>query len=310
MKLRIKKSPIPVPGGQADPFMFEHNGMYYVYATLGQGVQLYRSDALDGEWEYLGLCFSVEGMENYWAPSVIEIDGKIYMYVSTTPANCEDAHQQAMKVAVADKPEGPFQFIKQILPPFSIDSHVIRYNGDLYIFYSSNDEEADRPGTYVCVDKMLSPTQVEGNPKIIIRPTMDEEIFMRDRFKPGVHWHTIEGAFYFRQGDTHYITYSGSCYGQPTYFVGYSVAHGDCDDLRDLQWHKYPDDNTYYPLLRQNEFVEGTGHNSVIDIDGQLWIVYHGRDRGLEKITEYDSRTMRADKLHVDADKLWVNMTP
>lgn len=309
MKLHVKESPLPIPGGQADPYMFEHNGKLYVYATHGQGVQLYRGDSIQGDWEYLGLCFSIEGCEAYWAPSVIELDGKIYMYVSCVPSGCKDAHQQAMRVAVADTPEGPFQYIKQILPPFSIDSHVVEHKGQLYIFYSNNDETAERAGTYVCVDKMVSPTEVEGNPKIIIRPTLDEEIFMRDRFKPGQHWHTIEGAFYFRRGDTHYITYSGSSYGRPTYFVGYSVAHGDCDDLRDLEWTKYPDDNTYHPILRQNDFVEGTGHNSVIEIDGELWIVYHGRDLN-KPVTEYDSRIMRADVLHVDGDKLWVNMTP
>ena len=45
---------------------------------------------------------------------------------------------------------------------------------------------------------------------MVVRPTMDEEIFMRDRFEKGKDWYTVEGAFYFRKGDWHYVTYSGT----------------------------------------------------------------------------------------------------
>ena len=39
---------------------------------------------------------------------------------------------------------------------------------------------------------------------MVVRPTMDEEIFMRDRFEKGKDWYTVEGAFYFRKGDWHF----------------------------------------------------------------------------------------------------------
>ena len=32
----------------------------------------------------------------------------------------------------------------------------------------------------------------------------NEEIYQKDRFKKGQHWHTIEGAFYFYKEGTHY----------------------------------------------------------------------------------------------------------
>ena len=41
-----------------------------------------------------------------------------------------------------------------------------------------------------------------------MRPTIDEEIYQKDRFKKGQHWHTIEGAFYFYKEGTHYLMYS------------------------------------------------------------------------------------------------------
>lgn len=213
--------------------------------------------------------------------SPLEYNGMFYLYVSTTPANITDMHQQSLKVAVADSPVGPFRFAQELLPPFSIDAHAVVYKKQLYLFYSVNDESAARPGTYIVVDRMLSPYQTEGRPVAVVRPTLDEEIFCRDRFQKGVHWHTVEGAFYFR--------------------------HGDCDDLRELEWHKYPDENTYQPLLASTREVDGPGHNSILEKDGQLWIFYHGRDRDVHSPQE-DCRCMRADRLMVNGDRLWVDV--
>ena len=47
---------------------------------------------------------------------------------------------------------------------------------------------------------MLDPFTPEGNPVLAVEPTLDEDIFRRDRYKKGQHWHTIEGAFYFGIG--------------------------------------------------------------------------------------------------------------
>ena len=307
MKLYQRKLHDSAPMGQPDPFVFYYQNKYYIYATHLDGVQLYCSDELTSGWEYKGFCFSLKNEKNYWAPALLEYNGMFYLYVSTTPANITNMHQQSLKVAVSISPEGPFRFAQELLPPFSIDAHAVEYKKQLYLFYSVNDESAARPGTYIVVDRMLSPYQTEGRPVAVVRPTMDEEIFCRDRFQKGVHWHTVEGAFYFRHGDTHFVTYSGSAYGQPTYFVGYSVAHGDCDDLRGLEWHKYPDENTYQPLLASTQTVDGPGHNSILEKDGQLWIVYHGRDRDVQCPQE-DCRCMRADRLMVSGDRLWVDV--
>lgn len=46
--------------GQPDPFIFFHQGIYYIYATHVNGVQLYCSRELTGGWQYKGLCFAME----------------------------------------------------------------------------------------------------------------------------------------------------------------------------------------------------------------------------------------------------------
>ena len=195
MKLYERKMNDTAPLGQADPYMIRaQDGRYYLYAS---GAHLFSSDRLREGWRYDGICLAAPGQKSVWAPSVIGIDGKYYMYYSSIPEEKDGDHYQTMRVAVSDGPEGPFTYEKDLLPPFSIDPHVVQTPSGLYMFYCNNDEEAERAGTFVLCDKMTDPYTLSGEPAAVIVPTIDEEIFQRDRFRKGQHWHTIEGAFYF-----------------------------------------------------------------------------------------------------------------
>ena len=79
---------------------------------------------------------------------------------------------------------------------------------------------------------------------------------MRDRFRKGQHWHTIEGAFYFSEGDYHYVIYSGNCYQNEYYFLGYAAAKTSERDLTKIKFEKMPDSNTYAPLERLMSLYE------------------------------------------------------
>jgi len=151
---------------------------------------------------------------------------------------------------------------------------------------------------------MESPETVSGHPVAVLCPTLDEEIFCRDRFRVGQHWHTLEGACYFREGDTHYLIYSGNCYQNEKYFLGYAVAHGAENDLTKLTFRKYPNENTYQPLVAANDFEAGTGHNSVILVDGQYYLIYHGRDLVSDPRWVGDDRTARICRLSICGDRL------
>lgn len=273
-----------------------------MYATHVEGVQLYVSQDMHN-WEYKGFCYTREGEKEYWAPAVIEIEGKYYMYVSTMPTESDDVHLEQIQVAVSNTPDGEFKFVSDLTEPFSIDAHVVKSGDDLYMYYSVNDYEAERAGTLIVVDKMLSPIEMEGKPEIVVRATLDEEIFMRDRFKVGQHWHTLEGAFYFRKGNYHYLMYSGNCFENENYYLGYAVAYGDTFDLKELKFKKYPNEETYYPLLRKNEVEEGTGHNSLLEEDGRYFVFYHGRDINTRQ-EGMDIRTARICELEINDEKI------
>ncbi len=286
---------------QADPFLIQgQDGKFYMYVTGGKGVQAYKSDSLTGEYEDIGLVFQIEGKEAFWAPSVIYTQGKYYVYVSCVDEGVEDAHQQTMYVGESDTPDGPFVNPTKLIEPFSIDSHVVETESGLFIFYSLNDYEAERAGTYVVVDKMKDPYTVCGSPVPVVRPTLDEEIFARDRFRKGQHWHTLEGAFYFKEGEWQYVIYSGNCYQNEYYYLGYAAARTAETDLTKVRFTKVPDETTYAPLIAKNEFEEGTGHNSVIKVDGQWYVVYHGRDLVDDPRWAGDKRTARICRLEVN----------
>ncbi len=280
------------PASQGDPYIFKANGKYYIYATGVLGVETFVSSSLLSGWRYLGRTLVESGMKEYWAPCVIEREGTYYMYYSCIPEGTEDVHEQAIRVATSPSPEGPFVYRKTILPAFSIDPHVVKSGEAYYIFYSVNDWNAVRAGTYIVVDRLTDMFTPEGAPVPVVVPTLDEEIFMRDRFRKGQHWHTIEGAFYFRVGNDHYVTYSGNCYQNEQYFLGYAYAHGDTFDLKKLRFEKQPSPHTYAPLLCRNGAEEGTGHNSVLEENGKLYLVYHARDYAADK-TLPDCRTAR-----------------
>lgn len=291
--------------GQADPYILKSGGRYYIYTTGHDAIYAYQSDSLFDGWEFYGKVFEyTEKVEGYWAPSVIELDGKFYMYNSFEYLKDEGdkgGHHQAMFVSVADSPLGPFKDAKQLLHPFSIDSHIVKNESGLYLFYSTNRFEGERIGTYIVVDKMLDPFTPAGHPVAVVEPTLDEDIFRKDRYKKGQHWHTIEGAFYFKEGDWQYVMYSGNCYEQPTYYIGYARAKTDETDLTKIKFEKYPDENTYHPVLKANEFEEGTGHHSMIKENGQWYAIYHARDYddGLSA-NSFDARNARICKLNVN----------
>ncbi len=306
MKL-VRQSDAKIRSYQADPYIFKSGDALYLYCTGADGVHCYKSEKL-GDFIHLGIVLAEEDCCQYWAPCVSEADGRFYMYYSSMPKSSDDVHTQQLKVAISDSPEGPFVFKNTLAAPFSIDADIAVTEDGRFLFYSVNEYEGERVGTRIVVDRMVSPTELEGKPRVTVAPTLDEEIFCRDRFKVGEHWHTIEGANFFYEDGWYYLLFSGNCFENNNYYVGYSRAVADSGDLTALSFKKYPDENTYHPLLSSDGVEFGTGHNSTIKIDGQWYIIYHGRDKNDDPRQE--CRTARIAKLIVNNGTLKVEKIP
>lgn len=298
---------------QPDPFIFEDGGKFYIYVSgVGlSGVEAYSADDIFGEWKYEGFVTEfTEGCYDFWAPSVIKFRDKFYMYVSCRKNNTSesDPHNQYMRVAVSDSPLGPFKNEKQLYNEFSIDSHAVESGGELYLWLSMNDwnaTEERRAGTRISVVKMKDPYTPEGEPIEKVIPTLDEEKFT-PQCNDKIQWHTIEGAFWFKEGEYQYLMYSGGCYEDETYHIGYCSAKSEETDLRKIDFVKHTNGGRFAPVIIGNDFEEGTGHHSVIKYRGEYYAVYHGRDIGVyDKNAEYvEERTARICALDVCDGKI------
>ncbi len=282
---------------QPDPFIFEDEGRYYLYVTAGGGVEAYEADSPFGEWTFRGTVASFEGKRDYWAPSVMKHEGKYYIYVSCSyPGAFERMH-----VAQATSPLGPFTQEKELYDHFSIDSHAVKTEKGLYLWYAKDNLEAEngKVGTRVYLDRLIDPYTPEYDPKEVIIPEFDEEKFT-PQCTPERDWYTIEGAFWFEEDGWQYVMYSGGCFQDDTYHIGYAAAKTGEQDLKKIDYVKHTEDGGFAPVIIKNEFEEGTGHHSVIRIDGQYYAVYHGRDWKKRTQAGYEeARTARICRLHV-----------
>ncbi len=292
MKLIIDKPNLSQP----DPFIFEDGGKYYIYATANSGVQAYSADDIFGEWKSEGVICKVDGWVQYWAPCIIKLDGKYYLYFSCQNKDCF----QFLHVAVGSSPLGPFTETKCLFDRFTIDAHVVQTGAGLFLWYAEDNTETDRIGTRVFVDKLIDPMTPAGIRKEVIVPTYDEEIFKRNRFGDGKDWHTIEGPFWFREGEWQYVMFSGACYENDTYHIGYAAAKSTEEDLTKVDFVKHTLDGKFDPVMIKNDVEEGVGHHSVIKLDGQYYAIYHGRDvLGAVESGYTERRTARICKLNV-----------
>lgn len=305
-------NPVPFSDGRRhtnpDPFVMRWCGRYYCYATDEAGVKVSVSEDLV-HWERRGYAIGEKEYHHYWAPSVIYINGIFYMYYSNIPIGEEDCHEQHLKLAVSEDPLGPFVCRKTFFEKFSIDSHPVMRGGELYMFYCVNDWiglEEKAAGTCIVMDKMRTPEEFAGNPRPVVLPSLPQEIYAENRFGDGRDWYTIEGACPVFHGDKCWMLYSANAFENIYYFVGTAVAKIK-RNLLDMEWKKYPDAHTWKPLLKKNDVVEGTGHNTVAKAPNLFedWVVYHGRDIGEGLLRGTEQRDMRIDPLLYFGDRMF-----
>jgi len=193
----FQNNPIPVTANHTnpltniccnpDPYMIFHDGWYYCYSTGYHDVNVLRSKTIEN-FEHMGFALSVENQLSYWAPAVIFYKGMFYMYYSSNTTCETNPDTEFLKVAVADNPLGPFEYKKTFFKEFTIDADVIVKDDELYLFYCADVHTGDKIGTRIFLDKLLDPFTPEGNPREVIAPSMEQEIYARDRFGDGRDW--------------------------------------------------------------------------------------------------------------------------
>ena len=134
-------------------------------------------------------------------------------------------------------------------------------------------------GTALAAARLRSMTELDGEPRTILRARHDWQRFQQNRpMYNGVYdWHTLEGPCVVKRGGRYYCLFSAGRWENETYGVDYAVA-------RDVLG-PYSDQGNEggARLLRTipGQLI-GPGHNSILTgTDGQDWIVYHAWDPGM-----------------------------
>jgi beta-xylosidase len=241
-----------------DPFVLKVGGTYYAYATNGghSHVQTLTStdlvhwrrgpDALPhvGSWTYAG---------QTWAPEVLaRSDGTYVLYYT---ANL------CVGRAVASKPLGPFAdtstrpLVCQSSLGGSIDASPFRDDdGRLYLVWKNDGNHIGRQ-TQIWAQR-LSPDglRLVGPRRAIERNDAPWEA--------GV----VEGPMLWKHDGRYVLFYSGNAFDSDSYAVGYATCATPLGPCRDA-----PEN----PILARACRAQGPGHNALLEVGGQTWIVYH-----------------------------------
>lgn len=253
-----------------DPFVLEHDGTFYAYATngdMGHMPVLTSTDLV--EWTAAGnampeLAPWVESGRT-WAPEITELEpGRFLAYY--TARDPEIGHQ-CIGVAEASDPLGPFvdtssePLICQEDEGGSIDaSPFTDVDGRHYLLWK-NDGNAVEARSWIYGQELASDgLSLVGEPQRLLTHDQEWEDLL------------IEGASVWIHEGRYYMFYSGNGYWSSQYGVGYAVADSILGP-----WEKPQDE----PLMSANEFAEGPGHGMVLEANGRTWYVHHAWHPGM-----------------------------
>ena len=272
-----------LPGWYADPEGVIFGDEYWIYATLSDidlpdgrepgtdrktraihpvyNVQTYM-DAFSSKdlvhWTKHPKVLSIGNIKwlefALWAPSVIEKDGKYYLFFGANDIQ-DNGQYGGIGVAVADRPEGPFKdalgkpLIGQIVNGAQpIDQFVFRDDdGNYYMYYG---------GWHHC-------NMVKLRDDLLGLAPFEDGTY----YKEVTPERYVEGPFMLKRGGKYYFMWSEGSWEGPDYSVAYAMADSPFGPFKRIG-----------KILEQDaEVATGAGHHSVIQIPGkdEYYIVYH-----------------------------------
>ena len=314
----------------ADPNIVycEVDGYYYMYMTtdaLGcAGFNVYRSKQLN-HWEELNPCFLPDpyswGTTSLWAPNVIKIGSKYYLYYS---ARNNTTGTKGISVAVADHPAGPFheyegedyygniitrndQVFKLGYP--AIDAApFLDDDGQLYLYFAKDQVNAESNCMGV---KLLDPVTPDlSTLKTLtvpgkVKPDAVEMSINWERQSGGGKWN--EAPFMLRVGNKYYLTYSANYFSHVAYAVGYAVSDSPLGTF--VKPNSYENENLLLGVEPDEQrtlwdFMSGSGHHCFFYAGDELMIGYHAH---IDRVYGSSIRAFALDKVIVENGKMFAN---
>ncbi len=273
MSLKNYKNPIgKIPFHIGDPFIYYHNGKYYLTGTTDQneGFRLFSSnDFLD--WDFCGWALKKDekskGISHFWAPEVRFYNNKFYLTYSSLH---KEKGRFLMSLAVSDNPSGPFVDLYSPWFDFgfaAIDGHIFVDDDErVYLYFSRNGHDDIKNIDYgiiygVELEKDLSKPISE--PVLLLEASQNWEMIRDDN-------RCNEGPTVIKHKGKYYMTYSANHTCYHGYAVGYAIAGSPLGD-----WIKAEEN----PILDEKPEigVTGPGHNSLFRLpnEPEMYIAYH-----------------------------------
>ena len=210
-----------------------------------------------------------------WAPDCIEKDGKYYFYFP----NAQKNGGFAVGVAVADKPEGPYEILPEPIKGINgIDPCVLKASdGNNYIFWGAG-------RCAKLADNMIE--LAEDNPTEVMKWGEREFVNVGVNCLKGLPSRQAEGPFAFEYNGNYYLTYPYVRHN--TEVIGYAMS-------------KNPMGPYEYKGIIMAEHENGcwTNHHSIVNYKGQWYFFYHHNDYS----PDFDkNRSARIEKLYFNED--------
>lgn len=201
-----------------------------------------------------------------WAPEVMKIGDRYVMYFSARHARKmrPDGQTLCVGVAVADAPEGPFRAQGEPLTcggnVGAIDASPFRDGEDLWLYVKTDGNCCGVPTGIIAQRLSQDGLSLAGEPQLLSGVTNDQP------------WEgkVVEAPQMIKRGPVYWLFYSANDYSNDKYATGYAMCKtpaGPCLDAGEN------------PVLKSEAGdppLVGPGHQSLFEIDGDMWIAYHG----------------------------------
>ena len=286
-----------------DPFIVKYlNKYYHCFTDDCLKISISSADTLDELSTATPKVVFTPDKDEYsreiWAPELHVIDDKCYIYVA-----CDDGNNYNHRMYVLENnssnPMDEYKMhgkITDSTDKWAIDGNVVKYNDELYYFWSGWDGSRNvRQNIYVA--KMKDPFTLSSERVLISTPEYDwEKIGCTPEDVEGKPY-INEGPFAFLNDGILYLAYSASGSWDTGYCIAFMKLVGD-NPLDKNCWCKYDK-----PVLSRNEFVKGAGHCSIIEEYNKKIVFFHAWDVNCQEI-RWNTVSLWQAELIINGDEI------